>query len=53
VIQINLGEDVLRFNKSIAPDANDIDPYNDSNTTGVIAAIATKKPQGGDDGGHI
>jgi hypothetical protein len=28
VITINLGEDVLRFNKSVKPDASDIDPYN-------------------------
>jgi hypothetical protein len=42
IITINLGEDVLRFNKSIKPDANDIDPFNDVDT-GVIAAIAAKK----------
>ena len=27
-ITINLGADVLNFDKSIAPDANDVDPYN-------------------------
>jgi hypothetical protein len=48
VITINLGEDVIRFNKSIKPDADDIDPFNEVDT-GVIAAIATKKlPDGGD-----
>jgi hypothetical protein len=47
VIQINLGEDVIRFNKSIAPNPHDIDPDN-PDTTNVIAAIATKKlPDGG------
>jgi hypothetical protein len=34
----------LKFDKSRAVDANDIDPYND---TGVIAAIAAKKDDGG------
>jgi hypothetical protein len=50
VIQINLGSDVLRFDKSIAPDPNDIDPFNDIDATpqSVIAAIATKKRDGGD-----
>ena len=50
VIQINLGSDVLRFDKSIAPDPNDIDPFNDIDATpqNVIAAIATKKRDGGD-----
>ena len=42
VIQINLGSDTLRFDKSIAIDANDIDPSNGADT-GVIAAIAAKK----------
>ena len=46
--RINLGSDTLRFDKSIAPDPNDIDP-NDTDTTGVIAAIAMNKP--GSDGG--
>jgi hypothetical protein len=48
VITINLGEDVLRFNKSIAPDPHDIDPFNDIDT-GVIAAIVSKRK---DDGGN-
>ena len=42
IITINLGEDVLRFDKSIKPDVDDVDP-NDIDT-GVIAAIAAKKP---------
>jgi hypothetical protein len=41
-IVINLGSDTLRFDKSIAPDPNDVDP-NDIDTTGVIAAIAANK----------
>ena len=32
-ITINLGSDTLRFDKSIAPDPNDIDPFNDTDTT--------------------
>ena len=49
VIQINLGEDTLKFSKSIIPDANDIDPYNpDTTPQGLLAAIAAKKRDGGD-----
>ena len=44
VITINLGSDTLRFNKSIKIDANDSDPFNDVDTTNVIAANAAKKP---------
>jgi hypothetical protein len=48
VIQINLGSDVLRFDKSIAPDANDIDPYNpDTTPQGLLAVIAAKKKDDG------
>ena len=48
-ITINLGADVLHFDKSIAPDPNDVDPFNDTDTTprDVIAAIAAKKRDGG------
>ena len=56
VIQINLGSDVLRFDKSITPDPNDIDPFNDDVDTmpqDVIAAIAAKKPQDGGGGEFI
>jgi hypothetical protein len=52
IIQINLGEDTIRFNKSIAVDVNDVDP-NDIDRN-VIAATTTKKNE--DDGngeGHI
>jgi hypothetical protein len=51
VIQIHLGSDTLRFDKSIAPDPNDIDPFNDIDTTpqGLLAAIAANKRK--DDGG--
>src|SRR5262245_4877197 len=42
IITINLGEDVIKFNKSIAVDPNDIDP-NDSTPQDEIAAITTKK----------
>ena len=50
-ITINLGSDVLHFDKSIAIDANDVDPFNDTDTTpqGSLAAIAANKPK--DDGG--
>jgi hypothetical protein len=49
VITINLGSDTLRFDKSIAPDANDIDPYNpDTTPQGLLAVVAAKKK---DDGG--
>src|SRR5262245_10545426 len=49
IITINLGSDVERYNKSIAIDANDVDP-NDTDTAprGLIAAIAAKKRDGGD-----
>ena len=42
-IIINLGSDTLRFDKSILPNADDVDPFNDVDT-GAIAAIAAKKP---------
>ena len=48
-ITINLGDDVLHFDKSIAVDANDVDP-NDTNTTprGLIPITAANKRK--DDG---
>ena len=50
-ITINLGSDVLHFDKSIAVDPNDVDPFNDTDTTpqGLLAAIAANKRK--DDGG--
>ena len=50
-ITINLGADVLHFDKWIAVDANDVDPFNDTDTTPqeLLAAIAANK--GKDDGG--
>jgi hypothetical protein len=50
-ITINLGSDVLHFDKSIAIDANDVDPFNDTDTTpqGLLAAVAANKRK--DDGG--
>ena len=48
-ITINLGADVLHFDKSIAIDANDVDPHNtDTTPQGLLAAIAAKKRDGGD-----
>ena len=47
VITINLGSDVLKFDKSIAPDPNDIDPFNDIDTTLLPAIVAKKKNDGG------
>ena len=44
-ITINLGADVLKFDKSIAIDANDVDP-NDTNTT-MLPIIAAKKKDDG------
>jgi hypothetical protein len=44
VITINLGSDVLKFDKSIAPDPNDVDPFNDIGTAPMVASIAAKKP---------
>ena len=48
-ITINLGADhIEHYSKSIAVDADDVDPHH-TGTTDVIAAIATNKPR--DDGG--
>jgi hypothetical protein len=53
-ITINLGADhVERYSKSIAIDPDDAGP-NGIDTTDVIAANATNKSKGGDDGqGHL
>ena len=52
VITINLGSDVLKFDKSIAPDPNDVDPHHiDDTQQGLLAVIAMNKP-GSDDGGQ-
>jgi hypothetical protein len=52
VITINLGSDVLKFDKSIAPDPNDVDPHHiDDTPQGLLAVIAMNKP-GSDDGGQ-
>ena len=54
IIQINLGADtdgrpiVEKFNKSIAINADDVDPDN----MGMMAAIAAKKSQDGGNGGE-
>ena len=64
IITINLSGDgvdhVLHFDKSIKPDAFDVDPYNDVDTDvtatplGMVAAISTKKKDSDDGGqGHI
>jgi hypothetical protein len=45
VITINLGADVLKFDKSIAIDPNDVDP-NDTNTK-MLPIIAAKKKDDG------
>ena len=54
IIQINMGEDVtLKFNKSIRPlEPGEIDP-DDSDTTPMIAALATKKNESGGNGDAI
>ena len=52
-ITINLGADhIEHYSKSIAIDANDVDP-NAVDTTDVIAAIAAKKSQDGGNEGHL
>jgi len=48
IIQINLGEDVLKFNKSIKVDADDIDPENTDITPQNMIAASTKKDDGGE-----
>ena len=64
IITINLSGDgvdhVLHFDKSIKPDAFDVDPFNDVDTDvtatpwGMVAAIPTKKKDSDDGGqGHI
>jgi hypothetical protein len=52
IIQINLGEDVLKFNKSIAIDPNDIDP-NDTAPQDVVATITAKKKDDDDGQGYF
>jgi hypothetical protein len=52
VITINLGTDVLHFDKSIAIDPNDGSP-NDVDTTNVIAAITMDKRDDGGGQGHL
>jgi hypothetical protein len=51
VITINLGSDVLHFDKSIAVDVNDVDP-NDTSMP-HLAAITAKKSQDGGSGEPI
>ena len=43
---------ILLRSKSIAVGANDVDPFSDIGTTpqGLLAVIAAKNPQGGNDG---
>ena len=56
IIQINLGEDVVRFNKSVRPlEPGEIDPDDSSPDTaqGVIAALAAKKTTDGGNGDAI
>jgi hypothetical protein len=49
VITINLGGEVERYSKSIAIDANDVDPNDtDSAPRGLIASTTAKKRDGGD-----
>jgi hypothetical protein len=54
IITINLGEDVLRFNKSIKPDATDIDPYHpeDADVTATPWGMFPTKKKDDDDGGQ-
>jgi hypothetical protein len=50
VITINLGSDVLHFDKSIAVNPNDVDPFNDVGATpqGLLPMLAANKRE--DDG---
>jgi hypothetical protein len=51
-ITINLGADVLHFDKSIAVDANDVDPHNlDTAPQGLLPIIAANRRKD-DDGGE-
>ena len=56
-ITINLGADldgnpiIEKYSKSVAINPDDVDP--NAIDAGVIAAIATRKPPGGGDGGHL
>jgi hypothetical protein len=45
VITINLGSDVLHFDKSIAIDPNDVDPHNDTKTTMLPIVAASKREE--------
>jgi hypothetical protein len=48
-IIINLGDDVLKFDKSIEINPNDTDPHNtDTTPQGLLPIIAAKKRDGGD-----
>ena len=56
IIQINLGSDVLKFDKSIRPlEPGEIDPDDSSPDVdaGVVAVIATKKSQDGGNGNAL
>ena len=46
-ITINLGSDVLHFDKSIAIDANDVDPKHRHHAAGVACGNRGKKKDGG------
>jgi hypothetical protein len=52
-ITINLGNESLHFNKSIAPDPNDIDPENPDPADAIAAITRNKLKDGGDGEGHI
>jgi hypothetical protein len=64
IIQINMGADTLTFNKSIKPDADDVDPnevvintepfgYPDPLPPDMVAAITARKKDGGGNGEPI
>jgi hypothetical protein len=54
IIQINLGSDVLKFDKSIAPNPNDIDPNHiDDTPQGLLPVIAANRRKDDDGGGSI
>src|SRR5262249_28141123 len=56
-IIINLGADMERYSKSIKPDANDVDPFNDPGTSAtpqeLIPVVEVKKEEDNGGSGHL
>src|SRR5262245_65253388 len=52
IITINLGSDVERYNKSIAINANDVDPHNPDNTPQELLPVIEANKRKDDGGGE-